>query len=73
MSSAHYINARKCVHEQKPYPCQALAYESSKVGGRGKERKIDRKDRGQETDGKKAAQQNKNRSMKLKEGLPSHS
>ena len=27
---------RKCVHAQKPYPAQAFAHESSKVGGRGK-------------------------------------
>ena len=33
---AHSINARKCVHAQKPYPSQAYVYESSKVGGRGK-------------------------------------
>ena len=30
------MNARKCVHAQKPYPSQAFAHESSKVGGRGK-------------------------------------
>ena len=36
MSSAHSMNARKCVHAQKPYPSQAFAHESSKVGGRGK-------------------------------------
>ena len=36
MSSAHSMNARKCVHAQKPYPSQAFAHESNKVGGRGK-------------------------------------
>ena len=36
MSSAHSMNARKCVHAQKPCPSQAFAHESSKVGGRGK-------------------------------------
>ena len=36
MSSAHSMNARKCVHAQKPYPPQAVAHESSKVGRRGK-------------------------------------
>ena len=36
MSSAHSMNARKRVHAQKPYPSQAVAHESSKVGGRGK-------------------------------------
>ena len=40
------MNARKCVHAQKPYPNQAFAHESRKVGGRGKKRKRDRKDRG---------------------------
>ena len=28
------MNARKCVHAQKPYPSQAFVHESSKVGGR---------------------------------------
>ena len=32
-SSAHSMNARKCVHAQKPYPAQAVAHESSKVEG----------------------------------------
>ena len=36
MSSAHSMNARKCVHAQKPYPNQAFAHESSKVAGRKK-------------------------------------
>ena len=35
-SSVHSMNARKCVHAQKPYPSQAFAHESSKVRGRGK-------------------------------------
>ena len=30
------MNARKCVHAQKPYSCQAFTHESSKFGGRGK-------------------------------------
>ena len=30
------MNAGKRVHAQKPYPSQAFAHESSKVGGRGK-------------------------------------
>ena len=53
MSTVHSMNARKCVHAQKPYPSQAVAHESSKVGGR--EKKRDRKDRGQEADGKKGS------------------
>ena len=36
MSQAHSMNARKCVHAQKPYTTQAFAHESSKVGRRGK-------------------------------------
>ena len=32
------MNARKCVHAQNPYPTQAFAHESSKVGRRGKDR-----------------------------------
>ena len=28
------MNARKCVHAQKPYSCQAFAHESSKVEGK---------------------------------------
>ena len=55
MSSAHSINARKCVYAQKPYPIQAFAHESNKVEGRGKREK-ERKDRGQEADGKKGTQ-----------------
>ena len=54
MSSAHSMNARKCVHVQKHYPSQAFAHESSKVKEE-KERKRDRKDRGQEADGKKGS------------------
>ena len=38
------MNARKCVHAQKPYPSQAFAHESSNVGGRGK-REEDRQER----------------------------
>ena len=61
MTSAHSMNARKCVHAQKPYPPQAFAHESSKVGGRGK----------RETDARrlmerKAAQQKKNQSEEVK-------
>ena len=40
------------VAAKKPYPNQAFAHESSKVGRRGKR---DRKDRGQEADGKKGS------------------
>ena len=71
------MNARKCVHAQKPYPRQALAHESIEVGRR--ERK--KKKRGRET-GKtearrlverKTAQQNKNISEELNQVLTRHS
>ena len=60
MSSAHFMNARKCVYKQKPYPSQAFVYESCKVGGRGKrkEERQDRKDKGQDADGKKGSPTN---------------
>ena len=63
MQQTHSMNARKCVHAQKPYPSQAFAHESSKVERRGKteaRRLMERK----------AAQQNKNTSEELKQGLP---
>ena len=41
-----------CEH---PYSWQAFVHESFKVGGRGKNKKRDRKYRGQTADGKKAA------------------
>ena len=50
----HSMNARKCVHAQKPYPSQAIAHKASKVRGK-KGMKRDRKDRGQEADGKKGS------------------
>ena len=65
MSSARSMNARKCVHAQKPYPCQAFAHESSKV-----ERKETRKTEARRLVGRKAAQQNKNLFEELKQGLP---
>ena len=68
MSSAHSMNARKSVHAQKPYPTQALGHESSNDGGRKKKR--DRKDRGQEADGKKGSPTKQNTSEELKQGLP---
>ena len=65
MSSAHSMNARKCVHAQKPYPRQAFAHESSKVGGRETGKTEARK-----LTERKAAQQNKKLSEELKQGLP---
>ena len=70
MSSAHSMNTRKCVHAQKPYLTQAFAHESSKVGGRGRETGKAQARRLME---RKAAQQNKNISEELKQGLPRHS
>ena len=49
MSSAYTLNARKCVHTQKPYSCQAFAMNQARSEKEEKERK---KDRGQEIDGK---------------------
>ena len=67
MSSTHSMNARKCVYAQKLYPSQAFERESA--GQRKRNR--DRKDRGQEADGK-IDQQNKHivGTKSLKQGLP---
>ena len=64
------MNARKCVHAQKPYPSQAFAHESSRGGGRGKETGKTEARRLME---RKAAQKNKTQPEKLKQGLPRHS
>ena len=58
MLSANSIKARKCVHAQKPYPTQALAHESSKVGGIGKR---ERKEREERERGKREARRLKER------------
>ena len=78
MLSTHSMNAKKCVQAQKPYPSHAFSHESSKVGGR---EKIEERDREEWQPNKtkkssperKAAQQNKNLSEELKQGLPRHS
>ena len=71
MSSAHSMNARKCVQAQKPYPSQAFAHESRKVGGRSKKR-----DTGKTEDRRlmerKTVQQNKNLSEELKPKTSAH-
>ena len=65
MSWVHFMNARKCVHVQKPFSSQAFAHESNKVGGRGK-----REDRGHmRLTERKATQQNKAHSEELKQGV----
>ena len=71
MSSAHSMNARKCVHAQKPY----LSQDSRMNQARSEEK---RKKREGVTEARrlmerKAAQQNKNTSEELKQGLPRHS
>ena len=67
MSSAHSMNARKCVHAQKPYPSQAFAHESSKGGGRGKREA--RKTEARRLMERKAKQ---NASEELKQGVHRH-
>ena len=63
MSSAHSMNARKCVNVLNKtlllsvkYLCMNQVRSEEEENGS----KSDRKDRGHEADGKKAAQQNKN-------------
>ena len=70
MSSAHSMNARKCVHAQKSCPSQAFAHESSKVGGKRETGKTEAR-RLME---RKAAPQKKkkNTSEELKQSLPKH-
>ena len=65
MSSAHSMNATKCVHAQKPYPTQAFAHESSKGGGSGK--RETGKTEARRLVERKAKQ---NTSEELKQGLP---
>ena len=72
MSSAHSMNARKCVHVQKPYSCQAFANELSKVGGKEKRGTETGKTEARRLMERKATQQNKNLSDELKNGLLNH-
>ena len=65
------MNARKCVHAQNPYPTQAFAHESSKVGRRRKKREVNTEAR--RLIEREAAQQNKHTSEELKQGLTKHS
>ena len=69
ISSAHSMNARKCVHAQKAYPSQAFAHESSEIEGRGK---YTGKIKARRLMERKAAEQNKNTSEELKQGLSRH-
>ena len=70
MSMAHSMNARKCVHAQKPCPSQAFAHESSNVGRRRK--RETGKTEARRLMERKAAQQNKNTSEELIQGPPRH-
>ena len=59
ISSAHSMDARKCVHAQKPYSCLAYEHESSKVGGGGKKGRQTGQTDARRLMERKAAQQNK--------------
>ena len=64
------MNARKCVHAQNPHPTQAFAHESSTVGRRGKR---EEKTEARRLIERKVAQQNKDTSEELKQGLTKRS
>ena len=75
MSSAHSMNARKCVYKQKPYPSQAYScMNHARSEEEEKERKRDRtgKTEARMLMERKAAQQIKN-IYELKQGLHRHS
>ena len=63
------MNARKCVHAQKPYSFQAFAHESSKVEGKETGKTVSEARRLME---RKAAQKNKNPSEEKIQGIPPH-
>ena len=68
VSSAHSMNAKKCIHAQKPYFFQAFVHDSSMVGGRGKikeEKERKRKKRGR---GKIEEEQKERKSKKRGRG-----
>ena len=54
------MNARKCVHVQKPHSLQAFMHDSSKVGGRGKREEETGKTEAMRLMERKALLQNKN-------------
>ena len=65
------MSARKCIRAQKPYSFQVFAHESSKVGGRGKNREDkDRNIQATRLMERKVARQIENLSEELKQGLP---
>ena len=55
MSSAHSMNARKCAHAKSPTPLRQSRMNQAGSEEEEKERNRDRKDRGQEADGKKGS------------------
>ena len=55
MSHAHSMNARKCVHAQKPYSCQVFAHEIMNQARLEDEEKERKKDSGHEADRKKGS------------------
>ena len=71
MSSAHSMNARKVCSCTKAHSRQAFSHESSKIGGRGKRETGKTEALMLIAEERKTAQQNKNLSEELKQGLPS--
>ena len=72
MPSAHSMNARKCVHAQKPYPSQPFAHQASNSFEARSENEGDKRDRGQEADGKKGSPTKQSTLEGLEQGLPSY-
>ena len=72
MSSAHSMNARKCVHAQKPYPSQAFTHQASNFFEAGSENKGDKRDIDQEADEKKGSPTKQSTLEGLEQGLPSY-
>ena len=67
MSSAHSMNATKCVNAQNPTSVRHSRMNQTKVGGKGK--KETGKTEARRLMERKAAQQNKNLSEELKQDL----
>ena len=70
MSSAHSMNARKCVHAQKPYPSQTFTHQASNSFEARSENEGDKRDIGQEADGKKGSPTKQSTLEGLEQGLP---
>ena len=67
MSLAHSINARKCVHAQKPYPVRHSLMNQAKSEEEEKRGRVTGKTEARQLMERKAAQQNKNTSDELKQ------